>query len=275
MRNGILFSGTSNTFGLGLEIELRPKYNDDEYLNEFGLILPLPREKEDEYYWKTFRWSTLVCNETGYTQYNIHDMKLDYQIGGNAVETLWVLNKNKEQFTELMNNIKYVILEMGYIRWWDEELHGKGISEYPSTIIEILDLINNPKSDHNKVISALMWLHNLDTDVYFTEATKQLIELKKEYPHVKFLILPWQGNNNIILNKSSDNLLRNDFIDIENNYSIAHILHSEKLTVGDVAKAYNGNFKYNIKDEHASKMGHRKIANLVINHINKLDNENK
>lgn len=275
MRNGILFSGTSNTFGLGLEIELRPKYNDDEYLTKFGITLPLPREKEDEYYWKTYRWSTLVCNETNYIQYNIHDIKYDYQIGGNAVETLWVLNKNKKDFSDLMSKIKYVILEMGYIRWWDENLHGKGIDEYPSTIREILDLIDNPKSDHNKVINAMMWLQKVDSDIYFAEATKRLIELKKEYSDVTFLILPWQGTNDNILSKTADNLLKNDFIDIGNYHSISHILHSQKLRVGDVAKAYNGNFKYNEKDEHASSQGHRIIADLVINHINKLDNENK
>jgi hypothetical protein len=120
-----------------------------------------------------------------------------------------------------------------------------------------------------------MWLHNLDTNVYFAEATKHLIELKKQYPDVTFLILPWQGTNNIILSKSTDNLLKNDFIDIGNYHSISHILHSERLRVGDVAKGYNGNFKYNMKDEHASKAGHRKIADLVINHIKKLDNGNK
>lgn len=31
-RNKILFSGTSNTLGLGLEYEFRPKYNDHEWV---------------------------------------------------------------------------------------------------------------------------------------------------------------------------------------------------------------------------------------------------
>jgi hypothetical protein len=37
MRNVAIFSGASNTFGLGLELEFRDKYNDDNWLKENGL----------------------------------------------------------------------------------------------------------------------------------------------------------------------------------------------------------------------------------------------
>ena len=47
MRNVAIFSGASNTFGLGLELEFRDKYNDDNWLKENGIFLPLDREKED------------------------------------------------------------------------------------------------------------------------------------------------------------------------------------------------------------------------------------
>ena len=79
VRNKILFSGQSNTFGLGLEVEFRPKYNDDEWLKENGLILPLPREPEDVYYWKKYRWTGLVCKELGYEEINIHDIEIIFK----------------------------------------------------------------------------------------------------------------------------------------------------------------------------------------------------
>ncbi len=47
MRNVAIFSGASNTFGLGLELEFRDKYNDDIWLKENGLFLPLPRQPQD------------------------------------------------------------------------------------------------------------------------------------------------------------------------------------------------------------------------------------
>ena len=46
-------------------------------------------------------------------------------------------------------------------------------------------------------------------------------------------------------------------------------LKSNKLRIGDVVKAYNGDYSYNMKDEHPSSFGHRNIANMVINYINK------
>jgi hypothetical protein len=41
------------------------------------------------------------------------------------------------------------------------------------------------------------------------------------------------------------------------------------LTIGDVAKAFNGDYKYNRKDDHPSSLGHRHVANFVINYIRK------
>jgi hypothetical protein len=46
-------------------------------------------------------------------------------------------------------------------------------------------------------------------------------------------------------------------------------LKDNKLLIGDVAKGYNGDYKYNMKDEHPSSLGHRNVANMVINYINK------
>ena len=43
MRDTIIFAGQSNTFGLGLEWELDPELNSEEYLSK-GVHLPLPPE---------------------------------------------------------------------------------------------------------------------------------------------------------------------------------------------------------------------------------------
>jgi len=41
------------------------------------------------------------------------------------------------------------------------------------------------------------------------------------------------------------------------------------LTIGDVAKCFNGEYRYNTKDEHPSSKGHLQVANMVINHVRK------
>ena len=104
MRDTIIFTGGSVTLGLGLELELRPKYNNHEWLLENGLMLPNVREKEDEEYWKTYRYSKLVSDELNLIEYNVHDHH-DSQIGGNAIDTLWLTNRNENKFADLLSLI--------------------------------------------------------------------------------------------------------------------------------------------------------------------------
>ena len=60
-RNTILFTGASHTFGLGLEWELDPELNSEDYLNK-GVNLPIPRPDFYQKYWRENRWPTLVMN---------------------------------------------------------------------------------------------------------------------------------------------------------------------------------------------------------------------
>ena len=133
MRDTIIFTGGSVTLGLGLELELRPKYNNHEWLLENGLMLPNVREKEDEEYWKTYRYSKLVSDELNLIEYNVHDHH-DTQIGGNAIDTLWLINRNENKFADLLSKTKYIFLEISYARWWDKNLHGsQDGKDYPNT----------------------------------------------------------------------------------------------------------------------------------------------
>jgi hypothetical protein len=273
MRDTIIFTGASNTFGLGLEIELRDKYNDDNWLKENGMNIPNPREPEDIPFWKKHRWTKLVSDDLGMIEHNIHDEFLNqaHPMGGNAIETLWFLNRDSDTLKDILNRTKYVILEMGTIRWWDETLHGSGDSKtYPNTILEIIDLINNKNSDNETVSKALDWIRDLDEKIYWDTTFKKYKNLKDSNPEIQFIMIPWAAQtsfkNDIVVDFS------NDMIDIGNYPGMHAYLKQNKLTIGDVAKAFNGNYKYNRKDDHASTIGHRHIANFVINHINKNNN---
>ena len=265
MRNVAIFSGASNTFGLGLELEFRDKYNDDNWLKENGLFLPLPREPEDLEYWRKYRWPKLVSDDLNLIEYNIHD-KGNIMLGGNAIQTIWILLNDSEEIKELMERTKYVFLEIGYARWWDVSLHGSNDGkDYPNTIIEIIDLIDNPKSDREVVRKAIEWVESQDIDFIWEKAFDVYDKLKKTYPEVQFILLPWNADYRVYGPGAA-----NDFLYQTKNYGGMHgYLKANKLLIGDVAKAYNGDYKYNWKDEHPSSLGHRNVANMVINHINK------
>lgn len=270
MRDTIIFTGASNTFGLGLEIELRDKYNDDAWLKENGMMLPLPREPEDIPFWKAHRWTKLVSDELGLIEHNIHDSFLSesHPMGGNSIETLWFINRDNDKLKPVLDRTKYIIFEMGWIRWWDKNLHGKDKDIYPNTILEIIDLINNPSSNQKVVASALEWIKNLDEGIYWGECFKKYKNLKESYPEIQFVMIPWSAQS--FENAEAD--FKNDFVDIGYYNGMHGYLKENKLTIGDTAKAFNGDYKYTYKDDHPSKLGHRHVANFVINHINKNKN---
>ena len=271
MRNIAIFSGASNTFGLGLEIELRDKYNDDTWLKENGMNIPNPREPEDIPFWKEHRWTKLVCDALGLIEYNIHDTFIheSHPLGGNAIETLWMLHRRDPKLKETLENTKYVFLEISFLRWWDEFLHGSDDGkEYPNTILEIIDLINNKDSDNTIVAKALEWIKNLDERIYWEQSFKKYKDFKNEYPHIEFVFVPWHAG----VPQSIIDELADEFVSTDSYNGMFQYLQTNKLSIGDFAKAYNGDYKYNRKDEHPSKLGHRQVANFVINHINKNKN---
>jgi hypothetical protein len=273
-RNTIIFSGASHTFGLGLEWELDSILNSEEYLQK-GVNLPIPRPDVYQKYWREKRWPTLVCNELGYVQYNVHDMENDIKIGGNAVETIWMMVRDEEKIKHILEKTKYVILEIGYIRWYDENLHGgKDGDKYPNTIQEMINLINNPKSDITIVSKTLQWIQEVDLSTYMNELYKKIFYLKEKYKEIEFLILPWHFNRDSIPNEFS--LKENIIPIVENNkkyLSVYDFQLQQKIQVWNKAKAFNGDYEYNFKEDHGSIEGHRRVANIVIEHIKKLQNE--
>lgn len=277
-RNKIIFSGQSHTFGLGLEWELDPELNSEEYLKN-GIHIPIPRLKHYQKYWRQYRWPTLTCNELGYEQFNVHDVENHIKkIGVDSVQTIWMMVKNEENIQDLLASTKYIILEVGgHVRWYDEELHG-GIDgdKYPNTILEMIDLINNPLSDDSIVSKTLDWINKIDPNIYTIEMNNKIQYLIKKYPEITFLILPWQTDK---LSISKSKPLKDNIIKIEENGKIYNCVNSflvtENLQVYRKAKGFNGDYKYNHIEEHASIEGHQRVANMVINYIKKLENEKR
>jgi hypothetical protein len=275
-RDTIIFTGASHTFGLGLEWELDPELNSEEYLQK-GIHIPIPRLPHYEKYWREYRWPTLVCNELGYTQHNVHDREHKINVGADSVNTIWTMVRDEEKIESLFAKTKYVIIEgAGHIRWYDEKLHGgKDGHKYPNTILEMIDLINNPKSDQSVVAQTLQWIHQVDPTIYMMELANKIKYLIEKYPEIKFLILPWHNSNdgNMFVKES---FLQEHIIEIRENGkswpNVNSFLQQNKLHVWHKAKGFNGNYKYNYQEDHASIEGHQRVANMVINHIKKLKN---
>lgn len=273
-RDTIIFSGGSHTLGLGLEWELDPELNSEDYLQK-GINIPISRPPHYQKYWKEYRWSTLVCNELGYKQFNIHDTENKIKIGGNSVETIWMMFRDEEKIKELLEKTKYIVLEVGYIRWYEEELHGgEEGHKYPNTIQEMIDLINNPKSDIGIVSKTLQWIHSTDPELYMLELYNKINHFKINYPKIEFVIIPWHSSKDSI--EVSKSLKNNILKIVENDIKYKDMYDFQlknKIHVWNKAKAFNDNYEYNYREDHGSIEGHQRTAQMVINHIKKLENE--
>jgi len=277
MRDTIIFSGQSNTFGLGLEWELDPELNSEEYLTK-GIKLPIPRKDYYETeYWQKYRWTGLVCKELNYKEYNVHDIENRAIMGGAAAHTLWHILDRYEQLKHILDKTKYVILEIGYIRWWDETLHGQdGGEKLPNTPIEIENYLNLKNPNKEVFEKAIKWIEEYDQEYFWKETFNKLIKFTNNFPNIQVILIPWSGTQNDFLSYDElNNTVKGYFLDINGYPSIRGFLQIEKLHICDKAKAFNGNYKYNYREDHASIEGHRRIANMVINHIKKLENDTK
>ena len=140
----------------------------------------------------------------------------------------------------------------------------------------MINLINNPNSDALVVAKTLEWIDNIDPVIYSKELTDKILYLTKKYPEIKFIILPWHQLEPI---KNVSKLLRDSIVEIKENdksyKDVNNFLEKEKIQVWNKAKAFNGNYKYNMIEQHASIEGHKRVADIVINHIKKLENEKK
>jgi hypothetical protein len=64
-----------------------------------------------------------------------------------------------------MDSVKYVILEMGGIRWWDEDLHEKD-KKYPNTVTEVVNFIEDGNNSQEDRTHALNWLEDYDQTIH-------------------------------------------------------------------------------------------------------------
>lgn len=270
MRDTIIFSGQSNTFGLGLEWELDPELNDEDFLKK-GIILPnhMDRYARNQLYWRPHRWPKLVSDRLGYREYNVHDKEHGVRLGGNGSESMWHLLAKHEQLGDILERTKYIVLEIGYVRWWDVNYHGGVNGEnLPSTPTEIQDYINSKNPDNDVVREAIKWVQNYDLNLYMEESFKKLVKFRKIYPEIEIVLVPWATYNyDTLLDDELADLFKECMINTKPYSGIYDMLIKEKLQVWNKAKAFNGNYKYNYKDEHASVEGQKRVAELVIQHI--------
>jgi len=295
-RNKAIFAGTSNTMGLGMELELSPRFQDDEYLEKCKNIPPMEYDsgdgyetytKEDLAVHRKYRWPNIVCKHFGLEEININDPIKEHPLEflwqtRQAVDIVFDLydRREDEEVKKLLSETKYIFLEFGYIRWWEDQLHGVNTEfKWPSTPAEIERFLDDKNVSTEKKQKAIDWLNNVNPIELWERTLFRIKEMIEEFKDIEFILLSW-GINADVFNLDSTIELIDRFVPMVYNeskhetYDIGSFLAENKLQILDVAKAYNPKYKrkWMYMDHHANSEGHRLIANQI---IKKLQNETR
>lgn len=296
-RTKAIFAGTSNTMGLGMELELSPRFQDDEYLKRCKNIPPIDYDANNNGYdtytsddiqiHRKYRWPKLVCEYFNLQEININDPIVEHPCEllnevRQAVDVVFNLydNKENEDVKKLLSETKYIFLEFGYIRWWEEELHGVNTEfKWPSTPVEIDKFLKDKNVDTEKKQKAIDWLNNVNPIELWERTIFRVKKMQEEFKDIKFILLAW-GINSDVFNLESTREIIDSFVNMPEGhpmdqiYDIGNYLEDKKIQIKDTVKAYEKKYKskWIYIDHHANSEGHRLIANQI---IKKLQNETR
>ena len=297
-RNKAIFAGTSNSMGLGLELEFSKRYQDDDYLTNHCKSIPPVEEDEDEKYdtytdedrevHRKYRWPKIVCDYFDLEEVNINDPINNESFEflnwpRQAVDIVFKFSDRKEddEVKNLLNETKYIFLEFGYIRWWEHDLHGTQSNfKWPSTPVEIDMFLKDKSIDFDKKKKAIDWLNEINPMELWKRTIEKVKDLKQSFPDIEIVLLAWGVNPDVFnLKETQDvidlflNVPTKENLDYQR-HDISHFLTEYNHRIMDTTFAYNSKYqdKWLYEDAHANSEGQKVIATQV---IKKLRNETR
>lgn len=269
MRNKIIFKGSSHTIGLGLDLELSNRYNDDDWLKENGIILPRPAGfiDEDWYHINNNRWPKKVCEDLGKEEHDFKNLnRLNACTLSDFMLELSITSK------ELLQDVSHIIYEPQLTRFFH--------NNEQFTPAEMLKKINDSNVLRSEKEIMYDWLDNHDEYIENSLKLMELcIEKHNEIQFVFFFYLDYQYLGEKIKNypKIQERIIKFT-INEETSTSLCLLISKHKLRVCDTAYCYThrvdefGNERWKIGDyvdEHAGVLAQEMIAKSVIKHITK------
>lgn len=261
----IIFKGSSHTIGLGLDLVLSKRYNDESWLKKNGVILPPDRFDEDWEHINNNRWPKKICDTLGIKEFN-------YDSTPNLKHTdlYQFLVELSITPSEKLERVSHIIYEPQHTRFFHNN------EQY--TPAEMLQIINDSKTPSSEKQLIYDWL---DRQEEYVDTGYKLLDLCiKKHKHIKFLLFFFYGYGALI-DKNVGNYEQLDTlieftINGETTSDLHYLLEKNKLRVCDTAFCYTnrvdefGNEKwkyYPHLDTHAGVEAQELIANNIIRYL--------
>lgn len=262
----IIFSGSSHTQGIGLQLELSKRYNDIDWLKKNNVILPHNWTGEDFEIIRKYRWTRLVSDAVGYEEIVCNDIHKNWMY--NSTDVLHRMLELSETDTQ---DIIHFFIEPQMLRFISKE-------KIQYTPTEMIHLLGDPKTDETLREQIHGFIETFDE----IQTAKDYIDLfcsaRDKHPHINFHLILWYST---IVNLPNEyrSKIEPHLVSIEINgiksTNINYLLEKNGLRIENSAFCYTHNTGEwsdgGYKDLHASKEGHRIVAENIINRIIKID----
>ena len=264
----IIFSGSSHTQGIGLQLELSKRYNDVEWLKTNNLILPHKWIDEDFEIIRKYRWPKIVCDRLGYTEIVCNDTHKDWMFNSTDI-LLELLNLESEH----IKDVAHIFIEPQMLRFISKD-------KIQYTPTEMIHLLGDPKTDETLREQIHGFIETLDEEQTAKDYIDLFCSARDKHPHINFHLLLWYSILPMPPKEWMDKI-KSNLVSIEINgitsTNINYLLEKNKLRIENSAFCYTHNKgKWSdggYKDVHASKEGHRIVAENIINRIIKIDEQ--
>lgn len=265
----IIFKGSSHTIGLGLDLVLSKRYNDDEWLKQNGVILPPQRTQEDWDNINNHRWPKIVCETLGIKEYDFADVP--HLREASLPEFITKLALTPPEI--LSEKVSHIIYEPQTTRLFYEHIQWT-----PTEMLRILNDTKVPESDKQFIYD---WLDNYDENIVIgMELLKRCMEIHKDIQFVFFLFYGTDSEEPHLLDayKQIENKVVQFTINGETSSNLHSLLKRNKLRVCDTAYCYTnrherilGNALWKAsphEDFHAGVEAQQMIADNILRHLN-------
>lgn len=264
----IIFSGSSHTHGIGLQLELSKRYNDVDWLKKNNVILPHKWINEDFEIIRKYRWAKLVSDMLGYTEIVCNDTHADWMYNSTDV-LVRLLELNSTD----IDDVAHIFIEPQMLRFISKD-------KVQYTPTEMIHLLGDPKTDETLREQIHGFIETFDE----IQTAKDYIDLfcsaRDRHPNIHFHLVLWKSTIPRppieYINKIKDNLVSIEINGVKSS-NIDYLLEKNKLRIENSAFCYTHNTGEwsdgGYKDLHASKEGHRIIAENIINRIIKIDEQ--
>jgi hypothetical protein len=263
----IIFKGSSHTMGLGIDLVLSNRYNNDEWLMKNGVILPPTRYEGDWELINKHRWPKIICDTMGVNEYDYrHTPHLNHVTLPEFIIRLTLTSPEL-----LSQHISHIIYEPQNTRLFYDDMQ--------FTPQEMLNIISDSKVPEKDKKFIYDWVDNYENHKDLgLKMVRKAMEIHKDIEFIFFMFYGKDGDLDVLKDyQDIEERIVEFTINGETSTNLHELLQKNKLRVCDTAYCYThrrdtimGGMRWEAhphEDSHAGVEAQQMMADNIMKYI--------